>query len=192
MPLLIVLGLCNDLRKPIDILDFGGAFASLYFRNFDILNKINLNWNIVDQDKIVSSSKELFKNYNQLKFLTLDQLENSKCELEYDILYFGSSLQFIKNAEEVLRSLPTPSVQNIVIEQTPVVQSGVSKITIQEVREPIYQSSYPSWHFAEDDLIEWVGDSFSLHFKSHSHQLQCEGFDSSLKDYVFTKKTSIF
>ena len=57
-----------ELKKVVNILDFGGSFASIYFQNRKILkNKKNFIWSVIEQMQIVNyvNSSELYKKINR-------------------------------------------------------------------------------------------------------------------------------
>ena len=77
----------------------------------------------------------------------------------------------------------------MIFEQTPFVLSGSRQLTVQQIQEPIYDSSYPAWHFEENEFMTWIGDKYELRFKSHNPHVTnyCNKFTSTLIDLVFTE-----
>ena len=49
LPLLLGLNFIQQNEKKISLLDFGGSFASGYFRNFDVLKQFDLLWTVVER-----------------------------------------------------------------------------------------------------------------------------------------------
>jgi hypothetical protein len=104
----------------------------------------------------------------------------------------GSSIQFFANPAKILKSFYSQSLKSIVVEQTPFVESGSSRITIQNVKEPVYDASYPVWHFNEVEFRSWIGSQFETEFRMVNPHVSntCSGFTSHLIDFVFVKKSS--
>jgi hypothetical protein len=97
----------------------------------------------------------------------------------------------MQSPSDTIKNVIHQGVESIIFEQTPVVNAGERKLTVQEVKEPIYDASYPAWHFNEKELFDWIGPTFLLRHKSINPHVtnHCDGFESKLFDYVFTKKS---
>ena len=190
LPLLLGLNFLQKKVAKIRLLDFGGSFASSYFRNLDIVEQFDLNWIVIEQTKLVKRARMLTGEFEQLLFLEEKDLENLISKKAFDIIIFGSCLQFLENPEVVVKGLLHETLQTVVIEQTPIKQSGATKLTVQHVGKPLYESSYPAWHLSEEDLFSWFEDDFQLKYKSNGPHVinRCDGFYSQLEDYVFTRK----
>ena len=111
--------------------------------------------------------------------------------MKYNVVLFGSCLQFLQTPKQIVEKLSHSGLQAFVIERTPIVYDENTKLTVQQVREPIYESSYPAWHFAENELMSWFTDDFDLRYKFNGPHIinKCDGFQSQLEDYVFTRKS---
>ena len=182
----------NKDGTPIYVLDYGGGFASSYFRNLNILKKFNLNWIVFEQDHIVEIGNKKFEKINQISFINSSQLQEQYDDFNFNLVLFGSSIQFFPNPSKILNGFSGKSIKSIVVEQSPFVQKGPSKITVQNVKDPIYNASYPAWHFNEDEFRSWVDPHFDTEYRMvNSHVINdCEGFTSSLIDFVFVRKNS--
>ena len=182
----------NQDNKPIYVLDYGGGFASSYFRNFGILKKFNLNWTVVEQDHIVEIGNQKFKGVDQISFLTRSLLQERYDDFSFHLVLLGSSIQFFANPSKILGSFSSQSLKSIVVEQTPFVENGSSKITIQNVREPVYEASYPVWHFNEVEFRSWIDPLFETEYRMVNPHVcnSCTGFTSHLIDFVFVNKSS--
>ena len=192
LPLLLGLNYITKAAKDnLYVLDFGGSFASSYFRNFDVLENLNVKWTVVEQKKIVEIALAKLKHINNLSFITSSELDLEKKKKSYNVVLFGSSLQFMQSPSDTIKNVIHQGVESIIFEQTPVVNSGERKLTVQEVKEPIYDASYPAWHFNEKELFDWIGPTFLLRHKLINPHVtnHCDGFESKLFDYVFTKKS---
>ena len=195
LPLLLGLNYISKADKDnLNVLDFGGSFASSYFRNFDILENLDINWTVVEQKKIVEIALAKVKHINNLSFITSSELDHEKKKKSYNVVLFGSSLQFMQSPSDTIKNVIHQGVESIIFEQTPVVNSGERKLTVQKVREPIYDASYPAWHFNEKELVKWIGSTYRLRHKSINPHVtnHCEGFESKLFDFVFTKHSPNF
>jgi putative methyltransferase (TIGR04325 family) len=190
LPLLLGLNFIQQNEKKISLLDFGGSFASGYFRNFDVLKRFNLLWTVVEQPNLVKRASSMTSNFPELYFKTENELNDLISEMEYNVVLFGSCLQFLQTPKQIVEKLSHSGLQAFVIERTPIVYEENTKLTVQQIREPIYESSYPAWHFAENELMSWFTDDFDLRYKFNGPHIinKCDGFQSQLEDYVFTRK----
>ncbi len=190
LPLLLGLNLTQKEVAKINVLDFGGSFASSYFRNLDVLKEFDLQWTVIELSDLVRKARIMTKEFDQLLFLKEEDLDYLISTKAYNFVIFGSCLQFLENPEESASKVIHDSVKTIVVEQTPVKQNGTSKLTVQHVCKPVYESSYPAWHFAEDEIMSWFSEDFDLRYKFNGPHIvnECDGFQSQLEDYVFTRK----
>ena len=192
LPLLLGLNYISKAAKDnLNVLDFGGSFASSYFRNFDILENLNVKWTVVEQKKIVEIALAKLQHISNLSFITSSELVLEKKKKSYNVVLFGSSLQFMQSPSDTINTVIHQGVKSLVFEQTPVVISGERRLTVQKVKEPIYEASYPAWHFNEKELFDWIGPTYLLRHKSINPHVTnyCEGFESNLFDLVFTKQS---
>ena len=182
----------NQNDNPISVLDYGGGFASSYFRNYKILKQFKLNWTVVEQDHIVEAGIQKFKGINQISYLTNTQLQEHLDQFNFNLVLLGSSIQFFANPAEILKSFSSQNLRSIVVEQTPFVEGGSSRITIQNVKEPVYDASYPVWHFNETEFRSWIDPQFETEFRMVNPHVSnaCAGFTSHLIDFVFVRKDS--
>ena len=58
LPLLLGLNFLQKVAK-IRLLDFGGSFASSYFRNLDIVEQFDLSWIVIEQKNLVKKARML-------------------------------------------------------------------------------------------------------------------------------------
>ena len=181
--------MCHN--KPLTVLDYGGSLASTFFRNYDIINGLGFTWTIVEQDHLVKAANKLIHQIPNLKFLSVSdfkQQENSG----YDILIFGSSLQFMEKPKNLLGILYHDNLRSIIFEQIPFMEDGPTRLTIQKVKEPIYDASYPAWHFNENEFKSWIDRAFVQRLRSvNPHVVNSfGGHRSRLMDIVYTRKPS--
>ena len=175
-------------KKSLNILDYGGSFASSYFRNYDILKYMDINWYVYDYEKLVEKGKQIVK-YPNIHFCKYDELLSVKKDSFYDVILLGSSLQFFENTNAVISELLNFNPKVIIIEQTPCTEVYDSFLTVQKVKEPIYNSSYPAWHFNLDTLIN-LFLNYKLVYKKINYNIEntCGDKLSYHTDLVLLKK----
>jgi len=188
LPLILGINYILKSVSQVTVLDYGGSFASSFFRNLDILREFDIRWIVVEQDNIVQIAKQKLSRYKELEFIPDFDFREKRSILNYNVLLLGSSLQFFEKPQFELTKLIHEGPKSLIIEQTPFVLSGSRQLTVQQVREPIYDSSYPAWHFEEKEFMNWIGNQYELRYQSHNAHVtnHCNNFSSTLNDYVFT------
>ena len=181
--------ICHN--KPLNVLDYGGGLASTFFRNFDIINGLGFTWTIIEQDHIVKAADKLLHQIPNLKFLSVSDF-NQQENVSFEILIFGSSLQFMEKPKNLLASLCHDNLKSIIFEQIPFMKDGPTRLTIQKVKEPIYNASYPAWHFNENEFQSWIDKAFTQRLRLVNPHVTNSfgGYHSRLMDIVYSRKPS--
>ena len=147
------------LKRVINILDFGGSFASTYFQNRKILkNNKNFTWSIIEREQIINYvntsriRKKIKNSYSNLNFyLTI------KDYLRFyspDLVLFSSVLQYLPKPFDILKFLININVKYFLILRTPFHQFA-DEIKIQIVPKHIYKSNYPIRIFNEKSFLKY-------------------------------------
>ena len=136
----------------LNILDFGGSFASSYFQNEKFLVDLeNIHWHIVEQKKVVELGTKFIANekisfHDDIKVCLDSDMPN--------IVLLSSVLQYLENPLDLLSTISEYQVPFIVIDRTPfLVNSERSYAKIQKVPKRLYEASYPCWLFSKSDII---------------------------------------
>ncbi len=125
-------------KKNIRICDFGGSFASSYFQNISFLDKSKIEWNVIEQKKIVKHAKKRLK----IKNLNFYYNTGSILRKKIDLIIFSSVIQYLEEPYALLKEITKKKIKNIIISRTPF-SSKSEVIKIQFVPKHIYKSSYP-------------------------------------------------
>jgi putative methyltransferase (TIGR04325 family) len=156
-------------KKKLNVLDYGGSFASLYFKNFKRINKYNVNWIVLEQKKIV----KYFNKNLKYKFSNIFFFEKLP-KLKFDIIIFGSSLQYLKSPFLKLNDVLKFKSKYILLLKTPFdknLTKKVSVIKIQYVPKNIYKSSYPIHILNKKFLINFLNSKNYKEIKIKSNYL---------------------
>ena len=165
----------------LSVLDFGGAFGSIYMQHRPLLQKLEkLSWNIVEQPSIVACGREEFST-DQLQFwpsLECYSADNNNV----GVVLFSSVLQYLEAPYNILEKAIKLSPLWIIIDRTPfnsVSNAIEDKLTVQ-IPHAIYQkSSYPMWIFSEN--------KFLCHMKKFNYKLDISfvALDGVYSDCIF-------
>jgi putative methyltransferase (TIGR04325 family) len=138
-------------KKNIRICDFGGSFASSYFQNISFLDKKKIEWNIVEQKKIVKYAKEKLKIKDLNFYYNIKNILNKNI----DLIIFSSVIQYLEDPYVLLKEITKKKIKNIIISRTPFFQQK-EIIKIQYVPKHIYNSSYPVRIFNNFFFLEFM------------------------------------
>ncbi len=141
-------------EKKLDVLDFGGALGSTYLQHKTELEEIGAKWTVTEQEHFVTFGKKCVAGGN-LSFATNEELNKKRAK--FNVLLFSSVLQYIEDADSLIRKMCKNKTKHIVIERTPV--SNHTRYWIETVHEPIYEAVYPCCVFDEKNFIKKFTDN---------------------------------
>lgn len=139
--------------KKIVLIDYGGALGNEYFRNRDLLDKLHINyiWCVIDLDHNVEYGRQNFETEKLHFFRDIDEIKSKYGENDY-IVYLRSSLQYMSDPYEVLKSFQTIHPKEIIIQDTPMAKQ--EHIVIQRVRDYGHGGVFPCRIFDENKVIK--------------------------------------
>ena len=138
---------------PLQILDFGGGTGLMYLSVVhETSNKID--YTIIENTGICEAANELFKDNSHIRFLV--QIPDN---IEIDILYVNSVMQYIGNWKEVISKLCEVSSEYILFDD---LYAGDIPNFIST--QKYYESLIPHRFFNVESFIEEV--------EKHNYQLQ--------------------
>ena len=138
-------------NKNIKICDFGGSFGSSYFQNISFLNKDKIEWNIVEQKKIVKYANKNIR-IKKLNFFT--NIDNV-LKKNIDLIIFSSVIQYLEAPYSILKKITKKKIINIIISRTPFFNDR-DIIKVQIVPKHIYESSYPVRIFNKKKFLNFM------------------------------------
>jgi putative methyltransferase (TIGR04325 family) len=146
------------LKRVVNILDFGGSFASIYFQNGKILkNNKNFIWSVVEREQIVNyaNSSKIYKKINS-SYSNLNFYSTIEDYLRFyfpDLVLFSGVLHYLPKPFDIIKFLINIKVKYFLILRTPFHQTA-DEIKIQIVPKHIYKSSYPIRVFNEKSFLK--------------------------------------
>ena len=130
IPLLTILAQIREKpsKKPLVVLDFGGALGSTYWQYRRIFQDWNLKWMVVEQNHFVEIGKKEFEN-EQLKFaFSIEEV----CEKETpDIVLFNSVLQYLETPYAFFEAVERQNIPSVFIGRTPTFEGKNDRIMQQ-------------------------------------------------------------
>lgn len=148
-PLLSYLLTIDREYKRLNVIDWGGSLGSTYFQNRHFLDNItnNYSWTVIEQKHFVEFGK---KSINDAKLSFQYNLNELKRIEDYQCIIFSSVLQYLDFAVSLCKQVVELKIPYIIIERQPVAEKDI--ITVEYVKEPIYNATYPAHFFAEEEF----------------------------------------
>jgi putative methyltransferase (TIGR04325 family) len=144
----------------LHVLDFGGALGSTYFQSRPLINAVSdLRWAIVEQPAHVAAGAKEFAD-GQLTFH--NTIDNARQHEEYDVCLLSGVIQCLPDPLDFVRSILTLEFPTIILDRTPFMLNGATRLTVQYVPEWIYPASYPAWFFSEAKLLNIFTERYEL------------------------------
>jgi putative methyltransferase (TIGR04325 family) len=153
--LLLVISAINS--EEVKILDFGSGFANTFFylkSNF----KKHVNYMAVDLRQIVLTLNQIIRGHANFSACTFDRLPSEN----FDLVYFGSSLQYVEDYENVIIQICKLKAPLIFIADTPMGNTNTF-VTVQVNME---KRRIPRWVFSKIEVIRLL--------ESHGYTLVAE------------------
>lgn len=161
----------------LSVLDFGGALGSMYWNYRPLLSKIE-NWVVVEQKHFVDYGRQhiakspLFFAYD-IESAIVDSRGG------FNVLMFGSVLQYLQKPFEVLESCLKHQVPTVILDRTTFSDTDETLLTVQHVPESIAKSSYPCWLFDQAEIVRL--------FANYGYKMLCRFDDPHIHDQVISE-----
>ena len=171
------------------VVDFGGSLANFYRNNMNYLKMYNIKWIVIDNKNICILGKKLIKDNN---IVFLENLKKTKRYLKLRRLkqnYFllGSSIQYLKNFEEILKEILDLNVEVIIIDRQPVLRSKSTKYSIQKTPPWAGNLNYAVKLYNSRSLIN-LFNKYNYYLDKIFNAFGNKFLDGDYKSYIFKKK----
>ena len=179
-----ILWIANQKENRLKIVDFGGSLGSTYYQNKFFISQLReYRWCIVEQNEFVKIGSREFED-GHLKFYgTLDEC----CNLEHpDVIVLSSVLQYLPDPWSFLDSILSREFEFIIVDRTPLFESGKERLTVQKVPQWIYPASYRAWILPLDRFLARFEHGYDLIADFESSDLA--NISAVFKGFLFKKK----
>lgn len=142
-----------ETNRSLEILDFGGSLGSRFFSNYNFISKTKINWNVVEQQKLVKYGNKVLKKSNLSFYNDLKECLESK---KVDCVILSGSLQYIDRYYDLIEYIKNKKIRYVFIDFLPISNSDSHKIFVQNIPKKIYFSSYPIRIFSKKTFIDEI------------------------------------
>lgn len=147
-------------QSHLSVLDFGGSLGSTYFQNRHFLSTVNdLRWSIVEQPAHVECGRSTFANEHLRFYRTIEECMRIE---RPNVLLLSGVVQCLPQPYEFLVEALRWNFQCVIVDRTPFMRNGTTRLTVEHVPERIYKASYPSWFLAEERFLQCFAPRYNL------------------------------
>ena len=153
----ITISFLLDLKKEIQIIDFGGGLGIGYMNCLESIPNANKNftYNIVELDEVCKEGV-IFSEENNLPIFYSNSIPKNQ---HFDLVFCCSALQYIKEWKNLIKQFAQTDASKILLSDVFCGNLPNSFATIQNY----YESKIPHWFFSTSDLI--------VEFKKYGYEL---------------------
>lgn len=145
------------------VLDFGGALGGTYYQVRPYLQSLKkLEWCVVEQQHYVECGRREFQT-DELRFFS--SIEECVQSGRTHLALFSSVLQYLPDAQAILRRVIESGIDNIVIDRTPFSCASVTRLSVQRVPPALGGASYPLWLFGDKFLSDALNSTHHCMFE---------------------------
>lgn len=176
----------------LHLIDFGGSLGSVYFQYKDKLAKYkSVKWCVVEQPHFVEFGKKELQS-NELKFYY--NFQECLSENTIKAMLLSSVISYMQDPYKLLAEIARLNLEFIVIDKTLLTGVASDLICKQEVREPIYEASYPCWLLSKEKLIKFMTVNYDLlrEFNPYSTKqfIKTAGQEAVFSGLIFKKRSN--
>lgn len=144
----------------LDVLDFGGALGSSYFQCRPWLEGLSsLQWRVVEQAHFVACGRAQIAA-GPLKFF--EQIEDCILQGVPNVAILSGVLQYVPDPAGVIRRIAALGIQHVIVDRTPMIETGCDIIAVQVVPSSIVRSKYPVRLFSRSQFLSGMNQTYRL------------------------------
>tara|TARA_B100000214_G_scaffold367041_1_gene336723 strand:+ start:1122 stop:1853 length:732 start_codon:yes stop_codon:yes gene_type:complete len=172
----LLINFVNSLKKDcIRIVDYGGGFGLSYLPLVASTDK-KINYHIVEVPGVSSAAAKLYSDNEDISFYSsFSDLKN----LDFDIGYIRTSLQYAKDWSMVLESMTNLSPENIILSD-----ASIGEIETFLTFQAWGCEKIPYWFINERDLIDKVtSKNYKVSMREVARDISQESSWKTQRDY---------
>ena len=144
----------------LSVLDFGGSLGSSYFQSRGFLSHCtDLRWSVVEQRAHVECGRADFANEQLRFYFTIEECLQSE---RPDVLLLSSVIHYLPEPYAFLEQVLRHDFPSVVVDRTPYMCDGNTRLTVEHVPAWIYPASYPAWFLSEERFLACFGSRYQL------------------------------
>jgi putative methyltransferase (TIGR04325 family) len=158
LPLLGALQAAAEPGAPLAVIDFGGSLGSTWWQHRHALADRTVRWHVVEQPHYVAAGSEFADA--QLSFH--DSIAGALAAGGASVILLSGVLPYVESPFALLDEIAGGGFRHVIIDRTPLVRSGGTKLVVQHTPPDLGGGSYPCWLFARAQLLACLEKSHVL------------------------------
>ena len=141
------------------VVDFGGALGSTWWQHRMALRAFaRVKWRVVEQPHYVAAGGEFADD--QLSFHL--SLADALAADVPDVILLSSVLPYIESPLALLRDIAAQRPAHVIIDRTPLVCAGPTRLAVQHTPLELGGGSYPCWLFERSGLLAPLDGAYEV------------------------------
>ncbi|HTQ50195.1 MAG TPA: methyltransferase, TIGR04325 family [Candidatus Acidoferrales bacterium] len=143
----------------LGVVDFGGAFGSLWWQHRTWLAGLDVQWQVVDRPEVVAAGRREFAN-DQLQFF--ETIDSACANARPTVMLLSSVLPYLEAPHTLLADVAQLGFRHIIIDRTGFIRADRDRLMVQRSPPEIFAARFPCWFFARAGVLRHFGDSYRL------------------------------
>ena len=159
-PLLAALRLAaQENGGRLAVVDFGGSLGSTWWQHRAALaERTAVQWRVVEQHHFVAAGAEFAGT--QLSFH--DSIDAALAAGPAPVILLSSVLPYVESPVALLADIVRRGFGHVILDRTPLVRRGRTRLTVQHTPPDLGGGSYPCWLFDRAELLAPLQSSHRL------------------------------
>ena len=171
--------------KSLTVFDIGGSLGSTFYQHKKFIESNIRAWNIIEQQNFVTKgNRDYSSDILRFKYGLPDTIDR-----ESSFFLLSSTLQYLESPYDYMESISDLKPHYIFIDKTPFSCDNKDYLTVQHITEPIYNATYPAWHFSESKLLVSL-QNYEPYFTFNTYASvinECRNFTSTFKGFFLKR-----
>jgi len=134
----------------LDVVDYGGSLGSTWRQHRQALQDLaTVRWRVVEQPHFVSAGGEFADDH--LSFH--NSIEQALAGGKPAVILLSSVLPYLESPFALLEEVVRRKFPHVIIDRTPLVRQGGTRLVVQHTPPALGGGSYPCWLFARAPLL---------------------------------------
>jgi len=143
----------------LDVVDFGGSLGSLWWQHRSELAQLAaVRWRVVEQAHYVAAGREFAQE--NLDFA--DSIAAALQGMQPAVIILSSVLPYLENPGALLAEAVRHGFAHIIIDRTPFIAGGRTRLAVQHTPPGLGGGSYPCWLFDREKLLSVLQPAYEL------------------------------
>jgi putative methyltransferase (TIGR04325 family) len=140
-----------EIDRPLNVIDFGGAFGTTYRHFAAFAPSVRCRWRVVEQAEFVVRGRKSFQD-GSLEFCF--DIREAYDNFKPDVLLFSGVVPYVERPYELLALVADLQWRMLIVSRNNAAERAHDSITVQHVPPSIYDATYPCWIMSRPRLHE--------------------------------------